>query len=97
MITIRQASELDQDAVWDIFHVVVAAGDTYVFDPDTPRDQALAYWFHAGTRTYVAESDGRVVGTYILKPNQPGLGAHGQRGLHGFDRGSRTRCWSGHG
>jgi L-amino acid N-acyltransferase YncA len=76
MVTIREASELDRDAVWAIFHAVVAAGDTYVFDPDTPRDQALAYWFHAGTRTYVAESDGQVVGTYILKPNQPGLGSH---------------------
>jgi len=26
--------------------------------------------------TYVAETDGVVVGTYILKPNQPGLGSH---------------------
>lgn len=43
MVTIREASEFDRDAVWDIFHAVVAAGDTYVFDPDTPRDQALAY------------------------------------------------------
>jgi L-amino acid N-acyltransferase YncA len=76
MITIREAVEHDRDAVWGIFHAVVAAGDTYVFDPDTPRDQALAYWFHIGTRGYVAESDGQVVGTYILKPNQPGLGSH---------------------
>jgi L-amino acid N-acyltransferase YncA len=76
MVTIREASERDRDAVWGIFHAVVAAGDTYVFDPDTPRDQALAYWFHEGTRSYVAESDGEVVGTYILKPNQPGLGSH---------------------
>jgi L-amino acid N-acyltransferase YncA len=55
MITIRKASELDRDAVWDIFHAVVAAGDTSVFDPDTPREEALAYWFQAGTRTFVAE------------------------------------------
>jgi L-amino acid N-acyltransferase YncA len=76
MVTIRQASEHDLDAVWEIFHEVVARGDTYVFEPETPRDAALAYWFHPGTRTYVAESDGRVVGTYILRPNQPGLGSH---------------------
>jgi L-amino acid N-acyltransferase YncA len=72
----REALEPDRDAVWRIFHAVVADGDTYVFDPETPRDEALAYWFHPTVRTYVAENDGQVVGTYILKPNQPGLGSH---------------------
>jgi L-amino acid N-acyltransferase YncA len=76
MVVIREATELDRDAVWEIFHAVVAGGDTYVFDPETPRDEAMGYWFQAGARTYVAEDDGRVVGTYLLKPNQPGLGAH---------------------
>jgi ribosomal protein S18 acetylase RimI-like enzyme len=76
MVAIREASRQDRDAVWEIFRTVVAAGDTYVFDPEIPREEALAYWFHPGTRTYVAESEGRVVGTYILKPNQPGLGSH---------------------
>jgi ribosomal protein S18 acetylase RimI-like enzyme len=37
---------------------------------------ALGYWFQAGTWTYVAESKGSVVGTYILRANQPGLGSH---------------------
>ena len=27
-------------------------------------------------KTYVAEEDGRVIGTYFIRPNQPGLGAH---------------------
>jgi GNAT superfamily N-acetyltransferase len=76
MVAIREASGHDRDAVRDIFHAVVAEGETYAFDPGMPRDEALAYWFHPGTRTYVAESDGRVVGTSILKPNQPGLGSH---------------------
>ena len=76
MLTIREATTEDQDAIWAIFHEVVAAGDTYVFDPETPRDLALAYWFHPAARPYVALSGERVVGTYILRPNQPGLGAH---------------------
>jgi L-amino acid N-acyltransferase YncA len=75
-VTIREASEQDRDAVWEIFHAVVAGGDTYVFEPETPRDEALAYWFQQGTRTYVAERGGRVVGTYLLRPNRPGLGSH---------------------
>jgi len=75
-IDIRGATRADADAIWSIFAAVIAPGDTYVFAPEMPRDEALAYWFRADTRTYVAEADGRVVGTYILKPNQPGLGSH---------------------
>lgn len=75
-MNIRPATPADHDAVWEIFHEVIATGDTYVFDPAMPRDEALAYWFHEGTRTYVAEADGKIVGTYIFKANQPGLGSH---------------------
>ena len=75
-LNIRPAAEADRDAIWDIFHEVVAAGDTYAFDPGMLREEALAYWFEAGTHTYVAESDRRVVGTYILRANQAGPGAH---------------------
>src|SRR5271168_5323383 len=37
MVTIREASAYDRDAVWDIFHAVIALGDTYVFEPEMPR------------------------------------------------------------
>ena len=73
---IRQASTSDSESIWTIFHAVVARGDTYVFDPEIAREEALAYWLDPATRCYVAESDGKVVGTYILKPNQLGLGSH---------------------
>ncbi len=76
VLEIRAGTEADHEAIWNIFHGVVAAGDTYGFDPKMSRDDALAYWFRADTRTYVAENDGRIVGTYILKANQPGLGSH---------------------
>jgi L-amino acid N-acyltransferase YncA len=73
---IRAATEADHDAIWNIFHEIIAAGDTYAFDPQMPREEALAYWFRADTHTYVAEEDGGVVGTYILRPNQSGPGSH---------------------
>src|SRR5437667_6703648 len=76
MIGIRAATNADRDAVWSIFREIVAAGDTYAFDPKMSREEALAYWFRADTHTYVAEKAGRVVGTYILRPNQPGPGSH---------------------
>ena len=34
-----------------------------------------AFCFAHGTHTYVAEADGRITGTYILRPNQPGGGS----------------------
>ena len=76
MIKIRPATDADHDAIWKIFHEIVAAGDTYAFDPKMSREEALAYWFRSSTRTYVAEEDGGVVGTYILRPNQSGPGSH---------------------
>lgn len=76
MLKIRAATEADRDAVWNIFHKVVAAGDTYALDPKISREEALAYWFRGGTRTYVAENNGPIVGTYILKANQAGPGSH---------------------
>lgn len=75
-MNLRLAATSDTDTVWDIFHSVIASGDTYVFDPQMSREEALAYWFRSDTHTYVAENDGRIIGTYILKPNQPALGSH---------------------
>jgi len=77
VMKIRQATDADRDAIWNIFHQVVAAGDTYALDPNISREDALAYWFAAGTHTYVAEQPAiGVAGTYILRPNQSGGGSH---------------------
>ena len=73
---IRPATETDRDAIWDIFHEVVTAGDTYALDPHTSPGDAMAYWFAPGTHTHVAEGDGKITGTYILRPNQSGGGSH---------------------
>ena len=73
---LRQATASDSDSIWNIFHSVVASGDTYAFDPNTSREEAMAYWLDSSARCYVAEHDQIIVGTYILKPNQPGLGSH---------------------
>ena len=75
-LKLRHATDADGDAIWDIFRVVVAAGDTYAFDPDISRTDALAYWMQPTNHCHVAERQGTVVGTYILKTNQPGLGSH---------------------
>ena len=75
-MTIRPATSDDADAIWRIFHAVVAGGDTYAFLPSTPRTEAVAYFIGPGIRSWVLESDGDVVGMYKLIPNRIGLGSH---------------------
>ena len=76
MISIRAAIESDKPAIWIIIKAVISTGDTYVFDPETPEDEMLDYWFAPDKHVFVAEDDGDVVGTFWLKPNSPGLGSH---------------------
>jgi len=76
MIDIRPATDSDFEGIWRIFHAVVLEGDTYAFDPDTTKEQAHRVWVSPDYRSYVAANDGVIVGTYILKQNQPGLGSH---------------------
>jgi L-amino acid N-acyltransferase YncA len=75
-ITIRVATEKDHDAIWEIFQATITTGDTFVYDTNTPREKALAYWCAGDAATFVAEQDGKVIGSYILRPNQPGRGDH---------------------
>ena len=76
-MSIRPATAADADAIWRIFHAVVAAGDTYTFLPDTPKAEAVAYFIGPGIRSWVIEDDGnRVIGMYKLVPNHGGLGSH---------------------
>ena len=76
MLEIRKANDDDFDAIWPIFHEIVSQGETYPFSPNTTRDEAYNAWMLGPAATYVAVHDGEIVGTYALKPNQPGLGAH---------------------
>ena len=75
-LTIREATGDDFDRIWPIFHAVVAAGDTYAIPRDITKDDARAYWMDAPRKTFVCEEDGEVLGSYILKTNQPGAGVH---------------------
>lgn len=75
-IRLRPATLADAEAMWWVFQAVVAGGDTYVFAPDTPRDQALDYFLGANMQSWVAELNGNVVGMYKLIPNRRDLGSH---------------------
>ena len=67
----------DFDPVWEIFSKVISGGDTYVFNPKTPKGSLPKHWFADYMSTFVAENEeGKIVGTYVIKPNQIDLGNH---------------------
>ena len=76
MVEIRRATDNDKQSVWQIIKSVIAGGDTYTFDPETPEETMVEFWFSPEKRVYVAEENGEILGTYWLKANQPGLGDH---------------------
>lgn len=75
---IRKAEkERDYDAIWEIFSKVIQTGDTYVFDPLTPKESLRKYWFADYMDTFVGvDEKDEILGTYIIKPNQLDLGDH---------------------
>lgn len=76
MTEIRKATDADKPAVWQIIKAVIAGGDTYTFAPETPEKEMISFWFSPEKHVYVAEENGKILGTYWLKANQPGLGDH---------------------
>ena len=76
-VNIRSYVASDWPAVWSILHATIRAGETYTFAPESTEPEIHRAWVEIPTATFVAcDLDGGVLGTYFIKPNQPGLGAH---------------------
>jgi len=74
---IREHTDADWRFVWPIFRDVVAARDTYVYDPQWSSDEAHKVWIEVPpSHTVVACDDSRIVGTAKMGPNRPGPGSH---------------------
>jgi ribosomal protein S18 acetylase RimI-like enzyme len=78
-LTIRPATGADDDAIWAILEPTFRAGETYPIPRDIGRADALAYWQTPGHTVFVAQKNndaGQIVGTYYLRANNRGGGAH---------------------
>ena len=75
-LRIREAAPSDFEHIWPIFRAIVATGDTYGFAPGTNKEEARRFWIELPRKTFVAERDEKVLGTYYLKSNFDGPGAH---------------------
>jgi ribosomal protein S18 acetylase RimI-like enzyme len=76
VITIRKAKPEDNQQLWEIIKEVISGGDTYTFDPASSKETMLGFWCAADKHTYVAVENEEILGTFLIKDNQPGLGAH---------------------
>lgn len=73
---IRSATPADAGDIAAILMPTIRAGTTYALDPAMREAEALAYWMAPEKETFVAEADGAILGTYYLRANQTGGGAH---------------------
>jgi ribosomal protein S18 acetylase RimI-like enzyme len=75
--SIRKYRKSDWPTIGPLLHSTFAAGDTYTYSPESTEAEIHKAWIEVPSATFVAcDSEGRVLGTYYIKPNQPGLGAH---------------------
>ena len=76
-VAIRPAAESDREAVLHIARELVRTADTYAYDPGISDDELWRYWCPTGLgHGFVAENEGRIVGMFVIRPNQPGPGSH---------------------
>jgi L-amino acid N-acyltransferase YncA len=73
---VRPLAPSDAEALGAVLEPVIRAGDAYAVPPDLGRDGALAYWCEPGHEVFVAEEGGELLGSYYLRANQAGGGAH---------------------
>jgi ribosomal protein S18 acetylase RimI-like enzyme len=73
---VRPREPRDDGEIFRVLEPMLRAGETYTLPRAWSEAEALAYWRAPAHRVFVAELDGKVVGTYYLRPNQLGGGAH---------------------
>lgn len=74
---IRKFQETDWGQVWPVIAKVFRVGETYAFSPEITEQEAYKVWIELPQETFVAvDQNNAIIGTYYIKANQPGLGAH---------------------
>jgi GNAT superfamily N-acetyltransferase len=75
-VAIRPVERRAFARLWPILEPVIREGATYPLPTDLSAAEAEAYWFAPGNRVFAAEAGNAIVGTYYLRANQRGGGAH---------------------
>lgn len=64
------------DSIWAMLETTVREGATYALDRDMSFEQARAYWFAPGNHVFVATYGGVAAGSFFVRANARGGGAH---------------------
>ena len=75
-VKFRLVRDEDFPALWPILREVIRAGDTYAIEPSLSKEAICDMWMSAPRATYIAEDANDPLGTYYIKTNQQGGGAH---------------------
>ena len=73
---IREITRTDFEYFWPTFFEVIQTQETYAFEPEMTLEQAYELWCLSPIKTFVFEDDGMVLGSYYIKANAMGPGAH---------------------
>ena len=77
MIEIRGYKDEDWNDLWPILKNVFRKGETYPFSSEITEKESHDVWIVKPKATFIALNENHeIVGTYYIKPNQPGLGSH---------------------
>jgi len=79
---IRPATAEDAESIWRVLSPTIRTGETYALPVDMTREDALAYWWSRDHDVFVAEERDVILGTYYLRANQRGGGAHVANGAY---------------
>jgi ribosomal protein S18 acetylase RimI-like enzyme len=92
-LKIRPFDEADWAGVWAILEPIFRAGETYAVPRDVSEEDARRKWTGPPHEVFVAEepTTREILGTYFLKPNQDGPGAHVCNCGYAVSAGSRGR------
>ena len=75
-MTIRPAAIEDRNAIWKILEPMIRRGETYTLPNHMSEADVLTFWFSKEHEVFVWEERGEILGTYFLRANQKGGGAH---------------------
>lgn len=76
MLQFRPITDFDLEPLRHIFNAIIAEGEAFTYETPLSLQEMKRYVDSYTAGGFVATLEGRVVGAYVLRPNQPGRGSH---------------------